>query len=88
MPMHDWTRVIAGIFHHFHHEWISSIANALNGGLLPPDFYALAEQVAEGPIPDVLTLERVASDDNGGFSDSSPAAGGLAVADHPPRVRY
>lgn len=54
MPMHDWTRVIAGIFHHFHHRWISAIADSLNAGLLPGDYYALAEQIAEGPIPDVL----------------------------------
>ena len=32
MPMHDWTRVLAGIFHHFHHEWISEIARSLNNG--------------------------------------------------------
>ena len=35
MPIHDWTRVDAGIFHHFHYQWISTISNALNGGLLP-----------------------------------------------------
>lgn len=23
MPMHDWTRVAAGIFHAFHHDWIT-----------------------------------------------------------------
>jgi hypothetical protein len=23
MPMHDWTLVEAGIFHAFHHRWIS-----------------------------------------------------------------
>jgi hypothetical protein len=26
MPIHDWTRVNAGIFHHFHHAWIEDIA--------------------------------------------------------------
>src|SRR5208337_5053320 len=24
MPVHDWTRVSAGIFHHFHLEWIGA----------------------------------------------------------------
>jgi hypothetical protein len=57
MPIHDWTRVNAGIFHDFHHEWISSIKRALNSGLLPPDYYAIAEQIAGGLGPDVLTLE-------------------------------
>ena len=28
MPMHDWTRVDAGIYHAFHHEWISEIHRA------------------------------------------------------------
>ena len=58
MPIHDWTRVDAGIFHHFHHGWIEEIARALNRGLLPPDHYALAEQIAGGLGPDVLTLQR------------------------------
>src|ERR687884_439463 len=30
MPVHDWTRVDAGIFHHFHHAWIAEISSALN----------------------------------------------------------
>jgi len=55
MPMHDWTRVPAGIFHAFHHEWISEIGRTLNRGLLPSDYYALPEQQAAGFGPDVLT---------------------------------
>src|SRR5580658_1638604 len=46
MPIHDWTKVEAGIFRGFHHGWISSISNALNSGLLPNDLYALPELVA------------------------------------------
>jgi hypothetical protein len=57
MPMHDWTRVPAGIFHHFHHEWISAIALALNKGILPEGYYSLAEQHAAGFGPDVLALQ-------------------------------
>jgi len=57
MPIHDWTRVEAGIFHDFHHEWISEIKRTLNSGILPPDYYALAEQQAAGYGPDVLTLQ-------------------------------
>jgi Protein of unknown function (DUF4058) len=66
--MHDWTCVNAGIFHDFHHEWISEIKRALNRGLLPPDYYALAEQVAAGFGPDVLTLQdqTIAPTFNGG----------------------
>jgi hypothetical protein len=44
MAIHDWTRVPAGIFHDFHHGWICEIARVLNRGLLPGDYYAMAEQ--------------------------------------------
>ncbi len=46
MPIHDWTRVDAGIFHDFHISLISEFANILNNGRLPPDFYVLAKQTA------------------------------------------
>ena len=29
MPIHDWTRVDAGLFHAFHHGWIEELARAL-----------------------------------------------------------
>jgi hypothetical protein len=64
MPMHDWKRVKAGIFHAFHHDWITEIARALNGGLLSSDYYALAEQQAAGFGPDVLTLQAPADLDD------------------------
>lgn len=58
MPIHDWTRVSDGTFHDFHVAWISEIRKALNRGVLPPDYYAQAEQMI-GPMgPDVLTLQR------------------------------
>lgn len=66
MPMHDWTRVDAGIYHAFHHEWISEISRTLNRGLLPDDMYALPEQQAAGFGPDVLTLQDTAGDAAGG----------------------
>jgi hypothetical protein len=46
MPVHDWRRVEAGIFHAFHVAWIPELQKVLNGGLLPEGFYALAEQHA------------------------------------------
>jgi hypothetical protein len=64
MPMHDWTRVEPGIFHAFHHEWISEISRTLNQGLLPDAYYALPEQVAAGFGPDVLTLQEEPADAN------------------------
>ena len=66
MPMHDWTRVEAGIYHDFLHGWISEIKRVLNRELLPADLYALAEQHAAGFGPDVLTLQDATGDANGG----------------------
>jgi hypothetical protein len=51
MPVHDWARVDAGIFHSFHHSWISYLSRALNGGLLPEDHYALIERAVPEPEP-------------------------------------
>ncbi len=83
MPMHDWTRVEAGIFHAFHHEWISETSRALNHGLLPADYYALPEQVAAGFGPDVLTLQEQTPDAN------DPSGGGVAAALlTPPKTRF
>jgi hypothetical protein len=48
MPIHDWTRVDAGIFHAFHHQWITELSRALNRGLLLAEDYALPEQLAGG----------------------------------------
>src|SRR5437773_128802 len=59
MPVHDWSRVEPGIFHDFHHAWIEQIKRTLNSGLLPDEYYALAEQHAAGFGPDVLTLVTV-----------------------------
>jgi hypothetical protein len=37
MPVHDWTRVDAGLFHDFHQGWTVALRNALNAGMLPSD---------------------------------------------------
>jgi hypothetical protein len=85
MPIHDWSRVFDGAFHDFHHVWIGEIRNALNEGLLPPDYYAMAEQVARPTVPDVLTLQT-ANGINGEWT-GEPISGATAVAIAPPRVR-
>jgi Protein of unknown function (DUF4058) len=86
MPIHDWTRVDAGIFHHFHHGWIDEIARILNRDLLPRDYYALAEQIAGNISPDVLTLSRPISGSLA--SETSPSKGGIAVASEPPKAQF
>lgn len=56
MPLHNWSNVESGIFHAFHTAWITEIQNALNAGLLPENYYALAEQHAGDYVADVLAL--------------------------------
>lgn len=85
MPIHDWTRVNAGLFHHFHHRWISAIGDALGAGLLPEGYFALAEQTIGGLVPDVLTLQRP---DMAAERVERMTPGGVAVAEAPPRVRF
>ena len=41
MPLHDWTRIDAGMFHAFHLHWIVALTDSLNAGILPADYYAL-----------------------------------------------
>lgn len=84
MPIHDWTRVDAGLFHDFHQRWISALHDALNLGVLPPDYFALAEQSIRAPEPDVLPLHL---ENQGDEAAEPPAAAGLAVAEAPPRTR-
>jgi hypothetical protein len=57
MPMHDWTRVPAGLFHHFHQDWSIEIARALNRGRLPRGVDALVEQRSGPSEADILAIE-------------------------------
>jgi hypothetical protein len=79
MPIHDWTRVEAGDFHHFHQNWVVAIGNALNSRLLPPDYMAMVEQVTGRPIPDVVTLQT--------REPKEGPEGGIALAVAPPTAR-
>jgi hypothetical protein len=81
MPVHDWRRVDAGLFHAFHQRWISALCDVLNLGGLPAGYFALQEQ-SIGPIPDVLTLKL-----SGVGEEPSGPTRGLAVATAPPRAR-
>jgi hypothetical protein len=84
MPIHDWTRVEAGIFHDFHNAWLVQIRDVCNSGLLPAGYYALTEQHAGAYIADVLTLQTPSP---GEEPVSRPEIGGVQVAEAAPRVR-
>src|SRR5262245_60754036 len=82
MPVHNWSRVDANLFHHFHQAWTINISNALNGGLLPPGYSALVEQHAGGVEPDVITLERR------GRRPSQPQRSGGSLLTAPPPTEW
>ena len=84
MPVHDWSKVEAGIFHAFHHHWLSTISGALNQGVLPPEYYALPEQITGPGRPDVLGLERRTRRAD---RPRATGAGGAAVSEPTARFR-
>ena len=93
MPLHDWTRLHAGEFHHFHNGWLFLLADRLNKGLLPEDHYALTDSEVDQVRPDVLTLstgDRDAAppygDPGSRQADSYHFGGATAALDAPPAV--
>lgn len=86
MPIHDWTRVDSGLYHDFHQGWTNTLRNALNGGVLPQDYFALVEQRIRGPIADLLTLQ-LSPKDGEARDDERGDSGGVAVATAPPRTK-
>jgi hypothetical protein len=83
MPMHDWTRVTAGTYHNFHFRWIAAIMDRLNAGLLPPGFFAMAEQFIGRPETDVVALQTKPSP-----KDQAVRNGGVAIAAPQPKTRF
>lgn len=57
MPIHDWTRVPAGLFHHFHQSWAVEISPILNRNRLPKALSAILERRERRREPDVLAIE-------------------------------
>lgn len=90
MPIHDWTRVDDGTFHHFHVSWVPEISRTLNTGILPEPYYAMAEQIAGPWGPDVLALETndfPPAATNGRVPPREDGGGGVALLTAPPPVR-
>jgi len=88
MPIHDWTRVQAGDFHHFHQRWISALTDALNTGGLPAGCMALADQVTGRPIPDVVTLQVRTLRTGGGVGLAPAPAPSARVIQKFERINY
>jgi len=83
MPIHDWSKVEAGLFHHFHQQWSGELCDALNSGVSPKGFFALIEQKAIWREPDVLTLKGRTIDEP---VPETSGSSGVSLA--PPKTRY
>src|SRR5437667_5571341 len=83
MPVHDWSHVPDGTFHDFHVTWIPMLKGVLNEEILPPGYYAMAEQVV-GVVPDVLTLQAIDEGQDPAFDSAS--AGNTALLTTPPKT--
>ena len=57
MPIHNWTRVYAGLLHHFHQSWSIRLVDAMNAGLLPNGLTALVGQRSGPKESDVLAVD-------------------------------
>jgi len=87
MPIHNWSKVYAGMFHWFHQRWIGTIADWLNGGRLPEDCYAVGELFIGKQYPDVLAVEDHPPE-NGARNGHAFKGFGVALADCPPKTRF
>ena len=83
MPIHDWSRVPSGLFHHFHQSWSIRMSDALNGGLLPPNLSALVERRAGVKEPDILAIEDYAPLNEVETSSLERRAGSTATLEAP-----
>ena len=77
MPLHDWTKVNSGLYHHFHQFWSTEICRALNRGALPKSYSALVEQRSGPKEPDIVAVELNEPD------EPWPAGGNAAVLERP-----
>ncbi|VTR91077.1 Uncharacterized protein OS=Candidatus Entotheonella sp. TSY1 GN=ETSY1_25480 PE=4 SV=1: DUF4058 [Gemmata massiliana] len=84
MPLHDWTRVGAYVYHDFHTGFLVAIRRVLNDGVLPPGYYARAEHTMRTMGPDVLTLQSRNSAPE--TPSNAPVVPRLTVPSVPPRV--
>ena len=81
MPMHDWSKIEPGTYHDFHYAWIGSIRIALNTGILPSGYIAMAEQYVGSPEVDLMTLKTDLDEDGEDYQTkaSSDSSGVLTM---------
>jgi hypothetical protein len=88
MPIHDWTRVGARVFHDFYHSWLSEISRGLNRKLRGSDYYALIEEVTDSVGPDVLPVRQPIAGPKLEARGRKRKTYGVAFAKKPPKLRF
>ena len=90
MPIHDWSRVDAAVFHSFYLGWVTGISAGLNAGVLPSSHYSLTENHRDRAPTFVELPEPTGSWHDPGcpgnvcyFDDSPPRVSIRDVATHP-----
>ncbi len=86
MPVHDWTKVDPGVFHHFHLSWLGAIKAELNRGEISNEYYALAEPFSAKPGLNFANLNGPTIGQL--LQEGTREVGGLSVITAPPKVRY
>jgi Protein of unknown function (DUF4058) len=79
MPIHDWSGTSEGEFHDLHLAWLAELRKVLNKNILPPGFYARAEQRIGIIEPDMVAFDQRVEP----FGET----GGLAIAEVQPKTR-
>lgn len=88
MPIHDWSRVDAGIFHDFHLSWIVQLSDVLNRRLLPGDHYALIERCGATVRPDALPLPmHLPGGGDGSHLEAEPTGAAVSLAEPSVRIK-
>ena len=77
MPVHDWTKVDAGVCHSFHSTWLTKMNESIVQRL-PKGYYSLQEQYAGPTGPDILALSIQPP-----FERDPPSDGGTATMARP-----
>jgi hypothetical protein len=86
MPVHDWTKVEAGIFHDFRLSWVVRISQALNSGVLPASHYSLLDRPPATRAP--LSDELDSVDDRSFDRLERLGKSAFSIRERPPRVRF
>ena len=84
MPIHDWTRVDAGIFHHFHLGWIGDLFASLESRIAATGLLCPGRADRRWPRPG--RPHAASPEDRRPVTDEP--AGGVALPTTPPRVQF